>query len=312
MNKKNAKNKFWKANSRGFSLVELMATLGIIATMGYVIVTFKVDMAKHGQTLKNKLETMEIEESLLRLFADSRACRCMFRGLEWLPDSESTLNLNSLKNGCEVGADDNAVNLLQVGQSINSQSLLNVNSIKLRNMRDIDTEKKVADLEISFDTPASTLKSKPVSIPSLHFTVNANQVSHCLEAGAATTPITKCAADQRVFVGFSTFNGQTPDGNGCLPMSAFQGPRGQQGAVGPRGIPTMPPEAAIPVPPLSSRITVSGTYGAQCPNGYTLISCTRTGSGNNNGWYQNRNGCIAWEGRGNHGSLGCSCECALL
>lgn len=304
-----SKNLKIRENNTGFSIIEVLVALGIMSMVGLGVMTVASDSGTHSQILKNKLELLEIEQAIVRLVSDKNSCGCMFQGIA-LPGAGGSVNLNALKNGCKVGV---GANLLQAGNPPNATSMLTIDTIKLTNFEDLTLGNKAADIEIEVTSQVGSFRK--IVIPSNAFVIQAGAISKCVGPEKIVTPISKCAKDGKTFVGFQPLYGQTPDGNGCLPVSAFQGPQGAQGPQGRQGvigeIPPPPPPPAPRPPPRT--IIVSGTYGATCPPGGFLMSCWETGSGRNHSmtYNNNGNGCVAWEGSGNGGYAGCACRCGI-
>lgn len=286
INKTECMNSF---DNRGFSFIEVLVAIGISSILSIVILTLITESHKNNRDIKSKFELIELEQDIMRLVLNRNTCKCMFQGVA-LPDDNSTVPFNELKNGCQIGT-----NLIAVDQPVAQRSNVKTQSIALKNLVDISSGNKSGNLEIQFASDGAKFKS--ILIPSQSFIVKNGAILDCLGAGPMTDPVQQCASAEKIYVGSNTFNGEEPDENGCVALNSFQGQQGIAGAQGPEGP--------------SPFLTVSGVFNAVCPPGYIKYTCWGAGSGRNWGWTQNTFGCNAWEGSRNGGAPGCACKCYL-
>ncbi|MFN7455415.1 MAG: type II secretion system protein J [Pseudobdellovibrionaceae bacterium] len=156
-------------------LVEVLVAVAIMAIIAVGMAAMTVSIARQNTSLQEKLQSIELEQSIHRLMADSNNCACMFANLAW-PTNGTEISLGQLKNGCQTGG----TALISAGQKINPSSNMKVASVKLKNLKNIDATTVSGDLEILFDEGTLESALKPISIPSQSFTLTGSSVRACL------------------------------------------------------------------------------------------------------------------------------------
>lgn len=213
----------------GFSIVQGLIFLAMTMILGLSLLQIKNSSIVQNQLLERKIEAKEVERIIENLISDDLNCNCMFQTTTW-PAAATEISLNNLKNGCESG-----VNILTRGNQVRQGSSLVVSDIKLKNFSgDLGSGVKRADLVLNFRTDIGF--NLPVVIRSRLFSVRSNRIAYCLTSGASSEHIVNCAINSKLYVGFNvTYNNQSSDANGCLPLQALIGTVGPVGPRGPRG-----------------------------------------------------------------------------
>ena len=117
----------------GTSLIEIMISSAIALITSLAIATLISSQQKQVKSLEQKLESLALEQSLQRLFADINACRCIFQNISFdgIP-SGGGMSLNSINNGCFLGD-----TLIQANSLLpHSTTGLKVTTIELSNITD--------------------------------------------------------------------------------------------------------------------------------------------------------------------------------
>lgn len=219
-------------NNKGFSTLQVLIFSGISMTMTLALMATKVNADRQNQLLERKLDVGEIEKVVAGLTSDDSACSCMFKDIAW-PVGATEITLNTLKNGCNTVS--NPI-LLRRNTLFRPRSSITIQSIKLKNFSNLGGGVRQADLEISVTADIGSYKA--IRITPRLFGVQLNKIAYCLTSGSEAAAIIKCATNspRGIFVGSGvTFNGQTSDTRGCLPMSALRGPAGTTGPPGIQG-----------------------------------------------------------------------------
>lgn len=202
-------NKFFgtKKDAQGFSLLEVTVAVGILGIIVWATTGLIISLMNENKALSEKLESIELEQSLNRLTTESNVCSCMFDSPAWSP-GVSEIELNHLKKGCV------AESLLSVGEPVNSGSKLKTESIKIKNISVIGSGNLMGDLEIKLSGGARSIK--PLLISGLSFSPDnialPQKISTCLGVAGA----------QQLCVGM----GGTWDGHCSLPPSTGAEPLG--------------------------------------------------------------------------------------
>lgn len=173
-------------NQKGFSLVEVLVASFLMLILGLAMVTMTVNQQRQNKALQQKLDVMEVEQTLLRLLAEPQSCQCMFQGLVWNPDGQNNLpDLTTIKNGCATGANNTLLshNAVITGTS----SSLKVNAIKVKNAKDIGGNNRTADIEISFLSAPDMPPVKSILLSSQSFSINPadSKIDQCLGVAGA-------------------------------------------------------------------------------------------------------------------------------
>ncbi|MCM2280948.1 MAG: prepilin-type N-terminal cleavage/methylation domain-containing protein [Bdellovibrionaceae bacterium] len=161
----------------GFSLIEMVIASGILLVLALGMSSFYTTMSKENSALQQKLNTLELEQAVVRLLGDADACSCMFSGLA-MGTINSNIDLSTpLKNGCSSDI------LIAPDKPISASSSVTVNTIQLKNLKVIAPGRRGADLEVSFSNTVRALK--PITIPSLGFEIAAGKVTQCVGTAGA-------------------------------------------------------------------------------------------------------------------------------
>ncbi|MGZ3782583.1 MAG: PulJ/GspJ family protein [Pseudobdellovibrionaceae bacterium] len=152
----------------GFSLIEILITIGIAGIISLAIATITTTLIKQNKALQQKLESIELEQNTVRLLADNNSCNCIFQGLPFT--GAETLMSDGIKNGCS-------------GYLIKPNSLISANGSGLKistiKLDTLNIAEKSADLLINF-APGSIVGSlKPIRIKSLRFVISGTNIDQC-------------------------------------------------------------------------------------------------------------------------------------
>lgn len=166
-------------NNVGFSMLELIFSIGMMMIMGSAMTSLIINSQKQNTALQQKLTAIEYEQLLTRLLADSTSCNCMFSGLPWPTTitADSKINLTSLKMGCS-----NTVSFLSKDQILSSSGSLKIENIELKNLQNLDvTPTKVsADIVINFNSNSDIGVLKPITLSSQNFNLTGTNITSCL------------------------------------------------------------------------------------------------------------------------------------
>lgn len=170
----------------GFSLVEVLVTVGVISIMGLAMATMMSSLERQNKALGQKLESIELEQSLNRILVDNASCGCLFDYPAWTTGTPE-INLTHLKKGCS------ADNLLATDTSIYTNSQLKVETIKLKNITPFAGSGTISgDVEIVLKNGVNSMK--PIRIPGLRFSpddiTTPTKIAGCVGVAGAETMCT--------------------------------------------------------------------------------------------------------------------------
>lgn len=169
-----------KSQEQGFSLLEVIVSVGILGIMTWATTGMIISLMNENKVLSEKLESIELEQSVNRLTTESIACSCMFDSPDWTVGI-SEVELTHLKKGCL------SERLLVVGELLNSSSKLRTESIKIKNISSIGSGNLMGDLEIKLTGGARSIK--PLLISGLSFSPDnvalPKKITNCLGVAGA-------------------------------------------------------------------------------------------------------------------------------
>lgn len=176
-------------NEHGMTLVSTI----IAGVVGFIIMgsmmTMQINQMKQNKALEQKLETIELKESLIKLLSDKTSCDCIFVSQQTLtlPETLSTGLHNLTFKNCSGSAllEKNSVYSL-------SKTNLKISAIDLVNLKDNGSGNYEADLQIGFD-PTSFVgpQLKPITMKE-HFKVVGNTITACLGSATTSASTAKC------------------------------------------------------------------------------------------------------------------------
>lgn len=153
-------------NRRGFGILEALIAFGLVSIIGLAITFTLLNFMKQNKGLQQKLESIELEQNIVRLLSDVTSCDCIFKGYPFSGENIS----DGIKNGC-------AGNLIKPNSLISPTGAgLKVKSIKLQ---DLNESEKTADLLIDFNEESVVGVLKPIRIRSLKFQVSGGNIDRC-------------------------------------------------------------------------------------------------------------------------------------
>lgn len=151
---------------RGFSLLEVLVAAGIVSFIGLAMTSTTVNLLRQNKGLQQKLESIELEQNIVRLLSDGTSCDCIFNGYSF-SDADIT---DGIKNGCSGY-------LIKPNSMVSPEgSGLKIKSIKLD---DVNVSQKTADLLIDFNQESIVGALKPIRIKSLKFILNGSNIDRC-------------------------------------------------------------------------------------------------------------------------------------
>lgn len=170
----------------GFSLVEVLVTVGVVSIMGLAMASMISSLERQNKALGQKLESIELEQSVNRILVDNTSCGCLFDYPAWTTGTPE-ISLNHLKKGC------NAENLLTKDASIFPNSQLKVETIKLKNITPLVGSGTISgDVEIVLKNGISSMK--PIRISGLRFSpddiTTPTKIAGCVGVAGAQTMCT--------------------------------------------------------------------------------------------------------------------------
>lgn len=86
--------KYSKLSSKGFSILETIVALGLVSILGFAITSLMMNLSQQNKKLQQKLESVQLEQSISRLLVDAGSCNCLFANTPW---SGADISFSSLK-----------------------------------------------------------------------------------------------------------------------------------------------------------------------------------------------------------------------
>lgn len=167
----------------GFSLIEILIALVIFMFLTLGMSSSIVFLSRQNKALQQKIDSISLEQTIVRLLSDNNSCQCMFENIPWPQQGE--ISLNSLKNGC--GSDIISTSGIL---SNYSNSGLTISSIKLINLKSISATQKSADLVIDFDSTKLAGPLSSIKLVAQGFITNniggQTQIQQCLGIAGAS------------------------------------------------------------------------------------------------------------------------------
>lgn len=200
-------------NSHGSALVMVMAGVAITGIMVAGITTLIVNGQRETQSLAQKLEILQIQQTVMGDLADSTVCGCNFDPTKNTTNgapltfnsnapSSSSINLSTLYSGCNAGQPSNPT--LKVGQPVpGSQSGLAIASVQLTDIQPTGAPGGFrGQLQVSFDRSKMVISRHPASV-ALNFQADvgnpgAAKIIGCAAGAGASgsggggAPVTNC------------------------------------------------------------------------------------------------------------------------
>lgn len=166
----------YSQDKAGFSLVELLVAIGIMSIIMAGMAALGVNLSRESKALQQKLETIEMEQVLVRLMSERSACDCMFRGIDWRSDAAMEIPL--LAKGCNSTPGSY---LISAGKPLSDYGAgVEISRISLQNPTDIGGNNRVADLVIEFSRSSLIRPLRPLRIPSQSFVLSGTSIGQCM------------------------------------------------------------------------------------------------------------------------------------
>lgn len=146
-----------------------------MSIIGLAMATMITQLQKQNKGLQQKLESIQIEQSLTRLLTDNNNCKCMFQNLTIPSDNSNVTITGGIKAGCS------GVNLLTPGTEVHSSGTgLKVSSVELKNITNVDATRKLANIVVNFDQNSLASPLRSISIIGQSFLVSGTTVTECV------------------------------------------------------------------------------------------------------------------------------------
>ncbi len=162
-----------KQNPAGFSIVEIMIGVGIVATGFAAMFSLMEAQVRNQKYITQKYETQELASQLKARLPLGNFCRCNFPGTH----DFSTPLLERLVQRIFTPRDPTGTNctdadeLVPVSGEIPSSSGLKVRSMKLKNLIPLPVPNSAnMDLEVVFEHEAKQTPLRPILIPGIPVT----------------------------------------------------------------------------------------------------------------------------------------------
>lgn len=167
-------------NQNGMSLVSAV----VAGAVGFIIMgsmmMMQLNQIKQNKGLEQKLEAIQVEQTLTRILADKNTCECIFKDKQSITLASDTTHVDNvtIKNGCSD------TDFLKKDEAISSsRTNLRVSSIDLKNVKKTAPNTFLADLQIGFDAGSfAGPMLKPLTVTQMFKTDGADKVIECVNA----------------------------------------------------------------------------------------------------------------------------------
>ncbi|MGZ3795588.1 MAG: type IV pilus modification PilV family protein [Pseudobdellovibrionaceae bacterium] len=173
-----------KINANGFSLVEVLISLGIISIGMMVMAEFTLSQTKSQKRIVQKYELIELKNNISSALEDPSLCLCM---LPNILNSTVEMSLNSIKDSCVASA----APLVSKNDFLpGTQTGIKISDIKIKKMTLIGTDLYTADIVIIPDPGSLVMSLMPAKSSIIIKTQGANPAALTVSAcsSAASMP----------------------------------------------------------------------------------------------------------------------------
>lgn len=274
-----------KLSENGFSLVEMMITLGLSAAAVVAVTQLQSQGIKTNKTIETGGLANDLSNEVRMILSNTKSCAVNlsipgnFAGSSGELKFDSSNSLASLKVGKLTYGDGLQTPRVVPGKSIGNGNATKVKSIDVKNLQALtdDSTSFKGDLQIALDTGGKVFggKDKIIHVPIFFRTEAAGgsvvKIKGCSAAATEdANPVVSCGYQGKFFLP-TGFNGSPADSNGCVSPTAFVGPPGPQGPAGESG-----GGGGGPAPASDPKESVVG--GGSCV-AYTTPACADWGCG---------------------------------
>ncbi len=160
-------------SSRGFSLVEVLITAGMLMTVSLAVAYVILAAQRENRSIQEKIEILQLEQHLKALLLNPDTCKCMFDGRVVIG---SAISLSPLREGCKTD------NLLTSGSPIRGGSAVTVQNVLLEEIISITPPPATTvsgKLRVSFEQDRTVIPRREIEIPGLFFKVTGSVINEC-------------------------------------------------------------------------------------------------------------------------------------
>jgi prepilin-type N-terminal cleavage/methylation domain-containing protein len=238
-----------KISQNGFSLVELMITLGLTAAAVVAVTQIQSQGMKTNKTIETGGLANDLSNEVRMILSNTQSCGVNlsipgnFSGTSGDLKFDSANSAASLQVGKITFGDALQTPKIVPGSSIGNGNATKVRSINVKSLQAMtaDLTSFKGDLQIALDTAGKVYggKDKILHIPIFFRTEVAGgsvvEIKGCsVAANEDTNPVVSCGYKGKFFLP-TGFKGNAADANGCVDATAFVGPSGPQGPAGDGG-----------------------------------------------------------------------------
>lgn len=237
-------------NERGNILVSALIGAGIVSATGLALATMMTQMNHESRSLAQKLEIMQLEQTMMGDLANSAICGCNFDPANTFNSTSGNLStitvpLTNLYSSCDGGVPGNPTATANNQPLNGSQSGLKVSDVQLTNITRKAPGSYSGDLLVKF-TPSSLIISRKPAKVTINLTVDDT-------TDPTAAKVTGCVA------------GRGGGGAGSIPQcttikhSAYFGVPSDCSLSGGSG-------------------SITGLFTCSCPSGTSLFACLDSSS----------------------------------
>lgn len=183
-------------SNNGFSLIEIMIAAGLIGIISAAIMSMTTAQQKQMRLLEQKSETIDLKNTLAKLFYDPAICTSQLLNLQLIPNATS-FNDQAIVSISPIVAGPVA----SISTALpNSATGIKVDGLHLQNFVLIKPQFYKSTLKVNFDKNSTIIALNPVTLGLLIRVNAANQIiscesldikeKHCLELGGTWNAIT--------------------------------------------------------------------------------------------------------------------------
>lgn len=186
-------------NSRGFSIIEALVAMGLMAVLGLGMATLISNQYKEARALEEKMTLQGLQTQITNVLSSPTFCGC-FMGATTFNYSATPKNWNapfptSISSSYDGACAATGGALLAVGTNISAQLLPTAMIMQNITETTAGSGNFSANLDIQFDQTLLTRSRKSLTVP-IYFSVNliagtpaARQLNSCASSNSGAAPI---------------------------------------------------------------------------------------------------------------------------